>query len=315
MVSGLPAGTEHAMSADVRPMADPDRPAVVRLLAETSRESPAGAQRILEFIDRVALVHLVAVLEGTVVGRASIARPPMLPEGTVAINVGVTAPARGQGVGAALFGHLVRSVPAGTARLMGFSDDRDDPAVLPWLAQRHFEPFQHSIASELDLTGWRADTPVPADVTVRVVDPQSTRHDAAVARLYVDSDTSPEADEIGGTTWATQLDAAAVGGRPGRLVLLDVAGVPVAMSLAQQDSDTEWDVHYTGVLPSARGRGLARVAKAVLHDDLVRLGATRLETYNEAGNAGIRHVNASLGYVRVKGARRHRRDLAAHPLA
>ena len=44
------------MSVDVRPMADPERPAVARLLAETSRESPAGAQRILELIDKVALV-------------------------------------------------------------------------------------------------------------------------------------------------------------------------------------------------------------------------------------------------------------------
>jgi RimJ/RimL family protein N-acetyltransferase len=98
------------------------------------------------------------------------------------------------------------------------------------------------------------------------------------------------------------------------MALVDLQGEPVAMSLAQQTDDTDWDVLYTGVHPAARGRGLARVAKAALHDDLVRLGATRLETYNEAGNAGIRHVNAALGYLRVKGARRHRRDLAAHPL-
>ena len=302
------------MTVDVRPMAEADRPAVVRLLSETSRETPAGAGRILDYLDQVALAHLVAVVDGEVVGRSNVASPPMLPTGTVALNVGVAAAARGRGVGAALFDQVARSVPAGTTRLMGFSDDRDDRDVLPWLARRHFEPFQHSIVSVLDLAGRRASPPVPDDVTVRVVDPQSTRDDAAVARLYVDSDTSPEADEIGGTTWQNQLDAAAVGGTRGRLVLLDVAGVPVAMSLAQQDSATEWDVHYTGVLPSARGRGLAALAKSVLHDDLSRLGATRLETYNEAGNAGIRHVNAALGYVRVKGARRHRRDLAAHPL-
>jgi len=303
------------MTVDVRPMNDADRPVVARLLAEALRESAAAAQRTLEYLDRVTLVHLVAVVDGQVVGRSSVARPPMLPEGTVALNVGVTGPYRGRGVGAALFDQAARAVPPGTGRVLGFSDDRDDPAVLPWLDRRHFEPFQHSIASELDLTSGRPDVPVPADVTIRVVDPLSARDDAAVARLYADSDTSPEADEIGETTWSTQLDAAAAGGTGGRLVLLDVAGVPVAMSLAQQESDTDWEVHYTGVHPSARGRGLARVAKAALHNDLVRLGATRLETYNEAGNAGIRHVNATLGYVRVKGARRHRRDLAVHPLA
>jgi len=35
------------MTFDVRPMADADRPAVARLLAETTRQSPAGARRIL----------------------------------------------------------------------------------------------------------------------------------------------------------------------------------------------------------------------------------------------------------------------------
>jgi GNAT superfamily N-acetyltransferase len=302
------------MTVHVRPMTGADRPAVTRLLGEVLREAPVVAGRILEHLDRVASLHLVAVVDGEVVGRSNVAHPPMLPAGTVALNVGVTASARGRGVGAALFDRTVHGIPPGTGRVLGFTDDRDDDAVLPWLARRHFVPFQHSIASQLDLTTWRSTGSAPADVSIRVIDPQTTRDDEAVALLYVDSDTSPEADQIGGTTWRTQLEAAALSGRRGRLVLLDVAGVPVAMSLAHQDSDTEWDVHYTGVLPSARGRGLARIAKSALHDDLARLGGTRLETYNEAGNAGIRRVNETLGYVQVRGARRHRRDLAAHPL-
>ena len=302
------------MTVEIRPMGDADRPAVTRLLAEISREPPSGARRILELLDTIALVHLVAVVAGEVVGRSSVARPPMLPEGTVALNVGVDPSARGQGVGAALFDRATDSVPAGTGRILGFSDDRDDDAVLPWLRRRGFGQFQHSIASELDLTTWHSTVPVPPDVSVRVLDPQSTRDDEAVARLYVESDTSPEAEEIGGTTWPAQLEAAVAFGPRGRLVLVDVDGEPVAMTLAQQTSDIDWDVLYTGVLPSARGRGLARVAKAALHDELAGLGATRLETYNEAENGGIRHVNASLGYVRFKGARRHRRDLSVHPL-
>jgi GNAT superfamily N-acetyltransferase len=302
------------MTVHVRPMTGADRPAVTRLLGEVLREAPVVAGRILEHLDRVASLHLVAVVDGEVVGRSNVAHPPMLPAGTLALNVGVTASARGRGVGAALFDRTVHGIPPGTGRVLGFTDDRDDDAVLPWLARRHFVPFQHSIASQLDLTTWRSTGSAPADVSIRVVDPQTTRDDEAVALLYVDSDTSPEADEIGETTWSTQLEAAKGFGPRGRMALVDLHGAPVAMSLAQQTDDADWDVLYTGVLPAARGRGLARVAKAALHDDLARLGATRLETYNEAGNAGIRHVNAALGYVRVKGARRHRRDLAAHPL-
>ena len=85
----------------------------------------------------MALVHLVAVVDGEVVGRSNVARPPMLPDGTVALNVGVTASARRRGVGAALFDRTAENVPSGTGRLLAFTDDRDDDVVMAWLATRH----------------------------------------------------------------------------------------------------------------------------------------------------------------------------------
>lgn len=54
--------------------------------------------------------------------------------------------------------------------------------------------------------------------------------------------------------------------------------------------------------------------KSALHDEVARRHGSRLETDNEATNAGIRHLNEQLGYRRTQGTRRHRRDLTAHPL-
>jgi len=84
--------------------------------------------------------------------------------------------------------------------------------------------------------------------------------------------------------------------------------------LAVEQDARDWHVLYTGVRPDARGYGLAAAAKKHLHHTAAELGGLRAETDNEAGNAGIRRVNAVLGYRELKGTRRFRRDLLAQPL-
>lgn len=304
------------MQVDIRPMTVEDRPAVTALLGELAREPPAAAGRMLGFLDKLALVHLVAEVGGVVVGRSNLARTPMMQADTVALNVGVTSAARRQGVGSALFDRTAEHVPPGTRRLLAFTDDRDDDFVLDWLAERHFTPFQHSIKSSLDLPS-RPTVPETHDrsgLTVDLVDPESTADDEGVAALYEESDTSPEASAIGTLTWLQQLEGARTFGTEGLLVLVREAGRPVAMSLAQQAEGDRWSVLYTGVRPADRGRALGRHAKVLLHDALAARGVRRLDTDNEAANAGIRHVNEQLGYRRAKGSRRHQRDLTVHPL-
>jgi GNAT superfamily N-acetyltransferase len=227
----------------------------------------------------------------------------------------VTVAARRRGVGTALFDRTAEDVPSGTRRVMGFTDDRDDDVVLGWLATRAFRPFQHSIHSTLELRTRPAVAPDRTGLTVEAVDPWSTAEDPGVARLYAESDTSPEAEQIGTLTWQRQLDGARLLGGDALLELLrDPDGRPVAMSLAAHDEGRQWDVLYTGVLPTERGRGLARLAKAALHDALADRGVETVGTDNEAANAGIRHVNEQLGYRRKQGTRRHVRDLTTDPL-
>ncbi len=305
------------MGLVVRRQTGADEDAVVSLLAETGRQSLEVATRTFNFLQSVALAELVAEVDGVIVGRASVARTPMMQAGTVALNVGVTAAARRRGVGAALFDRTAENVPDGTGRLLAFTDDRDDDVVMGWLEARHFRPFQHSIHSRLDLRSRPAvpDKTDRSDLTVELVDPYSTADDPGVIRLYEDSDTSPEAQAIGALTWQQQLDGARVFRTEALLLLVrDSEGQPVAMSMAQHAEGRRWNVHYTGVLPQARGRALGRFAKAALHDALAERGVEEIGTDNEASNTGIRHVNDQLGYRRDKGMRRHTRDLTADPL-
>ena len=56
-------------------------------------------------------------------------------------------------------------------------------------------------------------------------------------------------------------------------------------------------IAYSGVDPAFRGRGIMRVVKERAHIVAARLGATVSRTNNEEHNAGIRRINADLGYV------------------
>ena len=303
------------MDVRVRTVTEDDTTDVVALLQSASHQTPTEARQTVRTLSRLALVHLVAEVDGRLVGRTALVKPPSLPPGTVALGGGVDPAHRRHGVGTALWEAVVAHLPETCDRLLTFSDDREDDASLPWLAARHFEPFQHTITSVLDLTTWQAGPPPPAGVTVRLVDPESTRGDAAVADLYARSDTSPEADAIGETTWEQELDMGAVLGGDGVLALALLDERPVALAVAQTAADSNaWQMLYTGVDPDHRGSGLGAVVKSALHDEVARRGGASLETDNEATNTGIRHVNERLGYVRQSGTRRHRRDLTVHPL-
>lgn len=291
-----------------------DAAALLGLYAEMSRESAAVAARTASFVERFAEYHVVAELAGVVIARAALVRTPGMSTDTIAAGIGVTASARRRGVGTALWTALAGRVSEGTRWVLAFSDDRDDEAVLPFTRRHLLEPFQHSVTSALDLGTAAADLTPPVGVSVDVLDPWATADDADIAELYAESDTSPDSAEIGARSWADELVGAGEMGDRGLLVLLHRDGRPVALSLAVEEDARDWHVLYTGVRPDARGHGLATVAKQHLHHAAAERGGRRAETDNEAGNAGIRRVNAALGYRDVKGTRRFRRDLLAQPL-
>jgi GNAT superfamily N-acetyltransferase len=83
---------------------------------------------------------------------------------------------------------------------------------------------------------------------------------------------------------------------------------PVAACIAAPRSGSSWVVGFTVVDPEHRGQGLARIVKQQLHVAAVALGASDFATRNEDRNVGIRSLNASLGYEKIGGEFRLKRE-------
>lgn len=298
----------------VRDYRDEDEPVVSRLMAEVQRVPLEVARSRGAAFASWFEQSVVAEVDGSVVGRAVVASPPMLEADSRMVAVAVDPPARRQGIGAALFDAALSELPVQVQRLFAFTDDRDDDAVLPWAAARSFRPFEHSLRSRLEVPA-EGFPPVrlPARVTVEALVPADTADEAEIASLFLESDTSPEARDMGQTGWAGLLDFAAAFGGAAALVVARRDGAAVALALAVE-SAPEWLVVYTGVHPAHRGQGLAAMTKQCLHREAATRGATMLSTDNEADNHGIRAVNARLGYRVVSGQRRFVRDLRTDPL-
>jgi GNAT superfamily N-acetyltransferase len=84
------------------------------------------------------------------------------------------------------------------------------------------------------------------------------------------------------------------------VVLLDDDGVLAGTALDSRDGQ-EWYVLFTGSVPRARGRGLARAVKQAAHRIAFEGGASSVRTTNEDRNERMRALNESLGYQRVSG--------------
>jgi len=255
-----------------------------------------AAGRIADFAYRA-----VALRDGARVGFASIACLPG--HGEAFALVLVPPDRRGQGIGSALFAELVRESSDDT--LMASMPD-DDQRSLAVAEHWGFRVVSHAIRSRFDL---RPGKPRPIDALdgqVRVIDAASPDWDKLwLSPLIIDSDTSPEAIELG---WHTTLDDFE---RmfPGIVwVVIEEDGKPIAAASASPQEGDAWLLIYTGVLPSHRRQGFARMAKVRLHAVVAHRGGRSLTTDNEARNTSILGLNESLGYERIGGEVRLRRE-------
>jgi GNAT superfamily N-acetyltransferase len=242
----------------------------------------------------------VACIDSARVGYAAIAYPPGQAEGWA--HVLVPQDRRGQGIGSALFSDLLRHSSDAT---LTTSMPDDDPRSLAIARHWGFEEVSHAVQSELDL---RAHPPEPSNDPSRhwaVVDAGSPPAEKVwLDSLLTRSDTSPEAIDLGWRSTVATFERMF----PNIVwVVLEDDGMAVAAASAACQQGDAWLVIYTGVLPEHRRKGLARLAKEQLHALVAQRGGRTLSTDNEARNDGIRHLNASLGYVRTGGEIRLRR--------
>ena len=238
--------------------------------------------------------------DGALAGIAISLHPPPAPPGWVMTMVVTGLQDGRQGLGGRLWQAVCDHLDDTVEVLLTFVTD-DDAGGLAAAASWGFTSLQHSVTSELDLTSLApaATQAASDDVTVEVCDDLVFPDDDAVAAMLAASQTNPEA-EAGILTTLEGLRR----GTPGQRLLAVLARVgerPAAISVAIADGE-EMHVVYTGVDQALRGRGLARRTKDVLHRHAAALGVRVALTDNEDGNAGIRHVNEQLGYVRRSGS-------------
>jgi GNAT superfamily N-acetyltransferase len=245
--------------------------------------------------------------DGRLVGVAFQGHPKGAPAESFVQVVAVDEQHVGRGLGTSLLRRLDAALPPQARHTMGMVDDADEQAIIA-LARWGFKLLQLSINSRLDLAEATED-PLPPGITVDV-SPGLTFPDGRAVELMLDrSQTNPEREYDGPTTRAQLRHLTVPGGATSPLgLVLRVDGRPAAISFALLNGEV-CQVWYTGVDPSLRGRGLARLAKQQLHRLAREAGATYAVTNNEEHNVGIRHVNESLGYRKTSGAYWARRDL------
>lgn len=275
----------------------------VTRLPRTERAASAG---LFEASQMWEYRHFRTVLVGDELAAWGFtARPIFFPPDWAILHLIVAAAHEGRGVGTALRAELTATLPDAARVLASRVDDLEERSLA---VAKHwgYRVEQHGIVSELPLVDL-PEPDLPPDVTIEDVAPLDFADEDAVDAMLVDSQTNPEAvqDGIVSRLADVRTELSEVG-RP-FAVLARVAGAPAAI-ITGEIKDGILLIHYTGVGRAYRGRGLALLLKQDAHLRAAAAGATRSYTTNEAANAGIRHVNAKLGYQIVTGDYRIRRE-------
>lgn len=275
----------------------------LRLARLTRLRRPQAEWPFVHAEEMAYLALRAAYDDGVLLGWGSALRGRWFPPGIVMLSVTVAREHERQGVGGALHGALLASLPS-EFETLGAAVDDGEHASLDIARAHGYEVNQHGIESELLLS----DLPEPqpaAGVTLEDVSSLEFPDEDAVQAMVVDSQTNPEAAEGFLSTLDTFREIASkVDLEIAALARVD--GAPAAIIIGDVE-DGALGIAYTGVGRAYRGRGLAFTLKQYAHLLAAKAGATVSHTMNEESNAGIRRVNAQLGYRVVGGVYRLRR--------
>ncbi|WP_329004240.1 GNAT family N-acetyltransferase [Kribbella sp. NBC_00709] len=291
------------MVFEIRTAGPEDAAGIARIWAATMPQLVKTARAIeIELRHSRSRGVLIATDGPDVVGYANIYLPPAGAEAPrVRITLQVPAEHRRQGIGTALLASVTeRAVEVSAGRLLVVV--RDEAESKAFAAKRGFELGRWMTNSAADLAAAREPVAPPDGLRVVSYDELESRQlfDAEVA--VRDDDPSglsggPPYDEWVTTSW-NNPDIR----RDLSFAVLDGAQVlSFVTTTADPDRRIIWS-NLTGTLPSARGRGLAKVVKSVA---LVRsrdAGFVTASTGNDAANAPMLAVNKWLGYRETAGA-------------
>ena len=286
-------------SVDVRPL-DPQRvdEAIAIVMGRLPHLPRAEAGLPFESPELFPLrvCHTAHDEQDRIVAVGLVQRVVFAPPQRCALRIIVARDAEGAGVGSALRASLLPHVPVTTTKL-GTSVFDGDQRSLAIARGWGFEIEKHGIESSLELGDAASLSPsvLPPSVTLHEVPDLRFTDADAVERMLRASQTNPEA-AIGFVMTLEGFGSMLAAGEQPVCVVARVEGVPAGITFGGVQSGV-LSIAYSGVDPAYRGRGIMRVVKERAHVVAARLGATVSLTTNEEHNAGIRRVNADLGYV------------------
>jgi GNAT superfamily N-acetyltransferase len=237
-------------------------------------------------------------------GYATLTRPTDTPN-PVAVVV-VRRAFQGQGVGRELAADLDAAL-AGESAESWVSDDieRDLAVAQHW----GYEITSHGIESLLarDKVGPATDSPSGYTAMTMSDSDVDAKLERQLDALMLRGSTHPEAVDLGWTVTVSELRGYS---SENLWSLVLYQGEPVAVCVAAPRTGASWVVAFTVVDPIHRGRDLARIVKQHLHVQAVALGASDFATRNEERNVAIRALNASMGYIKIGGEYRLKREVS-----
>jgi GNAT superfamily N-acetyltransferase len=245
---------------------------------------------------------LIAADGADVVGYANIYLPAAGAEAPrVRITLQVPSGYRKRGIGSALLAAITaRAVQVAAGRLLVVVREDDDSK--DFATKRGFALDRWMTNSTADLTVARE--PVAPPDGLRVID-----YSQLSPRQLFDAEVAVRDDDPSGLSGGPPYDEwvdVSWGNPDGRrdlsFAVLDGDRVlSFVTTTADPDRKLIWS-NLTGTIPSARGRGLAKVVKSVALARARDAGFVTASTGNDAGNAPMLAVNRWLGYQETSGA-------------
>ncbi len=254
----------------------------------------------------------VAVQEGRAVGMAELRHFDYLPAGWLLFTLAVDPAGRRQGSGAGLYRWAQQQAASlGAAGLGGNVLDHDTHSR-GWAERRGFALHAHRFASQLDLLQVQPAPELPPGVTIRDMTGATPAEWERLVSLYGDLLTDTP-DMAGQPRWAPEQLRAHTRDNPrarADWTLLAVSETGEWLGLCQgvQISTGIYN-EFTGVIPAARGLGLARGLKLELIRRARAAGVGLMRTNNHAANGPMLRVNSRLGFVQLSGSWEMRRTL------
>jgi GNAT superfamily N-acetyltransferase len=290
----------------MRSLIDTDWPSIAEICARTHPDRPdADELRRRAILDAGSWEERFVAQDpdGRVTAYARSGRRVHYPAGQHHANVQVAEGHEGHGLGQALLRH-VESLVEDAASSIVCTLRENMPRAVTFAERNGYVLDQRLFESTLDLTRWIESEHVEADIVSFAEIGDREEHRRKLYAVY----SAAEADSVDVDSWGIstyeqflrdEVENAA-GEIAGILIARD-GDQWIGLHTIHRGKGGQYEVDYTGVVPSHRGQGIGYAMKTAGAAWAKSLGATSLTTNNDSRNAPILRINEKMGFVAKPG--------------